>query len=43
MYPEPAGRHHRTHFHARYGEHKAVYWLAPTETRLEEHYPPHPD
>jgi hypothetical protein len=31
MYPEPDAPHHYPHFHARYGEHQAVYRVHPVE------------
>ena len=31
MFAEPESPHHLPHFHARYGEHKAVYSLEPLE------------
>ena len=31
MFAEPTSPHHLPHFHARYGEHKAVYTLDPLE------------
>jgi uncharacterized protein DUF4160 len=29
MYSEPRAKHHRPHFHVRYGEYQAVYFLRP--------------
>lgn len=29
MFSEPSGRHHVAHFHAYYGEHVAVFSIAP--------------